>query len=549
MLIFLNNITLRVGNMLSFEHTTWQIENDQHWAILGPTGSGKSTLAKGLCHQLPLVQGQILYFFDDAPGADQKGGRSLVRPDGHERPSRCAPTGGGDSGNQETCGIDPGTAAKGRPYLHANEALIYSAETHQAFFRQFVAYHQARWQSFEGEEAPLAGSLLDGEVDLEKKAEGIDLLGIRSLLARKVHQLSNGESRKIFLARLLLRSPRLLILDDPLAGLDARSRARLKAGIERMLEKQDPAVLLITSRYEDIPAGIDRFLLVREHAVIAQCERQTLRNNAAYHGFFSRLGTGRKESVVPEAFTGMVERYAEELTAGERLPEMVAMRGVSIAYQGVTVLKGIDWTVRQGERWALLGANGAGKTTLLSLILADNPQAYTNDIRLFGQQRGSGESIWQIKRRIGWVSPELHVFYERSASVQEVIGSGFFDSVGLYRRCTKEQNAVVVGWMEALDLAPLAERPFYALSTGQQRLILLARALVKQPALLVLDEPCQGLDDPHRFQMIDLVDRLCRAAPVTVIFVSHYKKEIPASITHQISLRNGRILSCGPVEK
>jgi molybdate transport system ATP-binding protein len=243
----------------------------------------------------------------------------------------------------------------------------------------------------------------------------------------------------------------------------------------------------------------------------------------------------------------MVERYANGLADGEKLPEIIAMHGVSITYQGVPVLKGIDWTVHQGERWALLGPNGAGKTTLLSLILADNPQAYTNDMRLFGQPRGSGESIWQIKRRIGWVSPELQVFYDRSLTVREVVSSGFFDSVGLYRRCNPEQAAIVSDWMEALDLTYLAERPIHTLSTGQQRLALLARALVKTPPLLVLDEPCQGLDSEHRFQIIDLVDRLCRVAPVTLIYVSHYADEIPAAITHQILLNNGEIQRCQPV--
>jgi molybdate transport system ATP-binding protein len=503
-LISLNNITFRVGEQLSFPNTTWQIAPGQHWAILGPTGSGKSTLAKGLSRSLPLVEGQILFFFDGAIG-------------------------------------------DARPYLHANEVLTFSTETHQAFTRQFVGYHQARWQSFEGEDAPLVASLLDGQGDAEKRIAVIDLLGIQSLMERKAHQLSHGESRKVFLARLLLRSPRLLILDDPYAGLDAQSRERLKETIERLLERQDPAIMFLSSRYEDIPAGIDHFLLVRTHQVLAQGDRRSLQHKPEYRDFFSASKVERKVITETPAFTRMVERYANGLADGEKLPEIIAMHGVSIGYQGVPVLKGIDWTVHQGERWALLGPNGAGKTTLLSLILADNPQAYTNDMCLFGQPRGSGESIWQIKRRIGWVSPELQVFYDRSLTVREVVSSGFFDSVGLYRRCNLEQAAIVSEWMEALDLTYLAERPIRALSTGQQRLALLARALVKNPPLLVLDEPCQGLDSEHRFQIINLIDHLCRVAPVTLIYVSHYADEIPAAITHQLLLNNGEIQRCQPV--
>lgn len=504
MLISAEDITLRVGEQLSFAHTTWYMQAGQHWAILGPTGSGKTTLARGLSRQLPLVQGQISFFFDEDGG---------VR----------------------------------RPYLHPNELLTFSAETHQAFTRQFVEYHQARWQSFEGEDAPVVASLLEGLEESHQQMDVVERLGIRELLARKVHQLSHGESRKIFLARLLLRSPRLLILDDPYSGLDAQSRMRLKEGIEALLKRQDPAVLFLSARYEDIPLGIDHFLLVSGHRVVAQGERQSLLADASYRTFFTAAKIKRVEGKASPGFTRMVERYADALAHGEDLSEMVAMRDVSVTYQGRAILQEINWTVRPGEHWVVSGPNGAGKTMLLSLILADHPQAYTNDMRLFGQQRGMGESIWQIKHRIGWVSPELHAFYDRTATVRQVVSSGFFDSVGLFRRCTPEQTTQVSDWMDALDLTPLAERPFFTLSTGQQRLVLLARALVKHPPLLVLDEPCQGLDDAHRFQMIDLIDRLCRAAPVTLIYVSHYQEEIPATTTHRLSLLEGRIEQCGRI--
>jgi molybdate transport system ATP-binding protein len=506
MMISLDDITLRVREQLSFNHTTWQIGPDQHWAIIGPTGSGKSTLAKGLCRQLPLVQGQILFFFD---GPDRAG----------------------------------------RPYLEANEVLTFSIETHQAFTRRFASYHQARWQSFEGEEAPPVHSLLEEHAAPDKQANVIDLLGIRPLLARKVHQLSHGESRKVFLAWLLLRSPRLLILDDPFIGLDVQSRARLKDGIERLLNNHDPQIVFLSARFDEIPAAINHLLLVREHSVLVQGDRRTLQANPEYRSFFSIPSGGSHESSVPAAFSRMVGQYTDVMSQDEENPEMIAMRKVTIAYQDVPVLKEIDWTVQRGERWALLGPNGAGKTTLLSLIMADNPQAYTNDIRLFGRQRGSGESIWEIKRRIGWVSPELHLFYDRSTTARDVVSSGFFDSVGLYRRCTPEQETVITGWMEALELTPLVDQPLHALSTGQQRLVLLARALVKHPPLLVLDEPCQGLDDAHRFRFLKLLDRLCSAAPVTMIYVSHYQDEIPASTTHLIQLDHGQILRCDPVNK
>jgi molybdate transport system ATP-binding protein len=215
------------------------------------------------------------------------------------------------------------------------------------------------------------------------------------------------------------------------------------------------------------------------------------------------------------------------------------MKNVTIRYGAVEVLKGIDWTVKAGERWALVGPNGAGKTTLLSLILADNPQAYANEIALFGIQRGSGESIWEIKNRIGWVSPELHIHYPRTVTVADVVCSGFFDSVGLYQQCSPAQKLTAEGWIQAFGLPAVSGEPYSSLSSGQQRLVLLARALVKYPTLLVLDEPCQGLDEASRANFLRLLNRLCEQAPVSMIYVSHYQDEIPQVITHRLALDAG----------
>lgn len=168
------------------------------------------------------------------------------------------------------------------------------------------------------------------------------------------------------------------------------------------------------------------------------------------------------------------------------------MNRVNVSYQGHPILRDVDWTVRRGEKWALVGANGSGKSTLLSLICGDNPQAYANDIVLFDRRRGTGESIWDIKKRIGYVSPEMHTYYLEPIPCEEVVASGFFDSVGLYRRCTPEQTAAAREWLRLFDAEDLAGKPFTQISYGQQRLVLLARAFVKDPDLLVLDEPFHG---------------------------------------------------------
>jgi molybdate transport system ATP-binding protein len=196
--------------------------------------------------------------------------------------------------------------------------------------------------------------------------------------------------------------------------------------------------------------------------------------------------------------------------------------------------------VRRGERWALLGHNGAGKTTLLSLILGDNPQAYANDIELFGRQRGSGESIWDIKRRIGWMAPELHRHYPALMRCFDVVCSGWFDSVGLYRKCTPTQNDACRAVMEDLKISKLAQQSMKTISETEQRLVLLARALVKHPQLLVLDEPCQGLDAHNREFVYQTLDNSTHWAQ-SLILVTHQTHHLPKSITHSLILDKGQV--------
>ena len=218
-------------------------------------------------------------------------------------------------------------------------------------------------------------------------------------------------------------------------------------------------------------------------------------------------------------------------------PILVRIKNVNITYNQVPILRKLNWTIREGEKWALFGPNGAGKTTLLSLVLGDNPQAYANDIVLFGKKRGSGESIWEIKRNIGWVSPELQLYYPSDATCFDVVCSGFFDTIGLYKKCSPTQQKTTHTWLKKLGLSGLAEIAFEDTSEGEGRLVLLARALVKNPALLVLDEPCQGLDANNRDRVIRAVDLVCKKSATTVIYVTHRIDELPQSITKKLTLK------------
>jgi molybdate transport system ATP-binding protein len=216
--------------------------------------------------------------------------------------------------------------------------------------------------------------------------------------------------------------------------------------------------------------------------------------------------------------------------------EVIKMNKVSIRYGNRTILHELDWTVRNGEHWALSGRNGSGKSTLLSLVCADNPQSYACDISLFGWARGTGETIWQIKRHIGYVSPEMHRSYHRDLPALRIVASGLKDTVGLYVKPTEEEKEQCRWWMRVFGIEHLADRSFLQISSGEQRMVLLARAFVKDPELLILDEPLHGLDEGNRQRVKDIVEAFCKRQNKTLIFVTHYEEDLPPCIDHRLYL-------------
>jgi molybdate transport system ATP-binding protein len=290
-------------------------------------------------------------------------------------------------------------------------------------------------------------------------------------------------------------------------------------------------LLLVSHRVEELLPQITHVLGLRGGRVLWRGPRRralTPRN-------LRRLYGAAPPRAEPEAPAARPEAARPAAAPSEVL---VQMRDVRVRYGDKTVLEGLFWTMRRGERWCIRGPNGSGKSTLLALICGDHPQAYANDIRLFGEARGSGESIWDIKRRIGLLSTEFQIAYRRQASGLEVVVSGFHDSIGMYERSSPAEESSARALLEGLGLESLAERDFDALSGGQQRLLLLARAMVKAPELLVLDEPCQGLDPANRARILALIDRIGDGAEL--IYVSHHRDELPRCLTHLLELPAGK---------
>ena len=319
---------------------------------------------------------------------------------------------------------------------------------------------------------------------------------------RYIISLSSGELRKYQLQRALASSPRLLILDSPFIGLDPEARQQLRDTLDELIRERGLQVILILTRDSDIPPFITRVIRLEGLRIVED----------------GKVDEGNGEN-------------------GADSEEVLRFSNVTIRYGERTILRDLSWTVHRGEHWALEGANGSGKSTLLSLVCADNPQAYACDIELFGRKRGTGESIWDIKRHIGYVSPEMHRAYMRDLPAIDIVASGLHDSVGLYVRPRPEQRQTCLEWMRRFGISDLADRTFLRISSGEQRLCLLARAFVKYPDLLILDEPFHGLDDPNRLLATRVIEDYCSDPQKTLIIVSHYADELPAGITHHLRLQ------------
>jgi len=284
-------------------------------------------------------------------------------------------------------------------------------------------------------------------------------------------------------------------------------------------------IILVLSMFDSVPDFITHVVQVDDMKV---GEKQTRDEYLAVYKPFTKpmLTEDKKQAIIDLP-------YDDNLLEDEHV---VDLHHVSIRYGKRTILKELDWSVKRGEKWALSGENGSGKSTLLSLVCADNPQSYACDIDLFGRKRGTGESIWEIKKHIGYVSPEMHRAYQKDLPAIDIVASGLHDSIGLYVRPKPEQRSICEFWMNVFGVGDLKDRTFLKISSGEQRLVLLARAFVKDPELLILDEPLHGLDTDNRRLVKEVIEAFNDRKNKTMIMVTHYANELPPCITNSICL-------------
>ncbi len=464
--------TFRLSDTRTLTIADLTLRAGESWAFVGTNGSGKSALARALAGELNLLKGEYQSDFTRLTRLSFEQLQKLVSDEWQRN---------------NTDLLSPGEDDTGRT----------------------------------------TAEIIQDEVKDPARCERLaEQFGITPLLNRRFKYLSTGETRKTLLCQALMSEPELLILDEPFDGLDVQSRAQL-ASLLASLNQQGYTLVLVLNRFDEIPEFI-------QHAgVLADC---------------NLTETGEKTALLKQALIAQLA-HSEQLD-GITLPEpdapsarhaldphqpRIVLRDGVVAYDDRPILNRLSWTVNPGEHWQIVGPNGAGKSTLLSLITGDHPQGYSNDLTLFGRRRGSGETIWDIKKHIGYVSSSLHLDYRVSTTVRNVILSGYFDSIGIYQAVSDKQHKLAQQWLDILGMDNrVADAPFHSLSWGQQRLALIVRALVKHPTLLILDEPLQGLDPLNRQLIRRFVDVLISEGETQLLFVSHHAEDAPSCITHRL---------------
>ena len=476
--ISLQEVVPRMPESPFSQAINWNINTGEIWTVLGPNGSGKTLLSEIICGSYGLQSGTIDYPFLN------------------------------ELRNQY-----PGKTFWPSKFIHI---VHFNAVYSMADFRGM--YYQQRYNSTEAETAPLVSDLLSGIGNDQQLRETItQFLPIENLMGKRLIHLSSGELRKVLIAKVLLLHPRMLIFDNPFIGLDVQSREQLNK-IFVQLNQSGIRLMFLVPSFKDIPACTTQILHM-EHCRITGISNPDNIQKAI-----------TSNPILDIDWTKMPAMKTD-------YSDVVNMKNLTVRYGEHVVVSNINWHISHGEKWALLGPNGSGKSTLLSFIFGDHPQAYSQPLILFDKQRGTGESIWDIKKQIGFTSSEMHLYYRENVSCLKVVASGFFDSIGLFRQCSEEQLQIVEQWFSLLGVSHLMERSFLHISSGEQRFMLFIRALVKNPGLLILDEPFHGLDASRKAICTVIVESFCNQADKTLIYVTHRREEIPVCVTHFMELK------------
>ncbi|WP_316780795.1 ATP-binding cassette domain-containing protein [Pedobacter antarcticus] len=476
--VHIANLTVKYQQKLVLQGLNWVINRHENWLLCGTSGSGKTTLAKAIAGLVPVYNNEIQLNFN------------------------------------------PENPLPAQVYYVANWYQFKDLEGGSNFYYQ-QRYNSQTTATTATVRAELEEFGKENNLEWDALDRILSALGYIEVIDSTLIQLSSGEHKKLQLVKAVWLKPQLLILDQPYNGLDTRSRQNLNTLLEEI--SAEGTQLVVVGNETELPAAVNRFAEIKD-GVLQEIS-----------------GEGRAVNAV-EIHNEPVPAFLNQSTVPVSEEHIIRMIDVNITYSGKRVLKDINWEVISGEKWLLQGHNGSGKSTLLSLICGDHPQAYANNFHLFGSKRGSGESIWDIKKRIGLISPELHWYFDASATVWETVASGFFDSSGLFCNLGSTKHAQVDELISYFGLTAYQNTLMNVLPLGKQRLALLARTIIKNPEILILDEPCQGLDQQQTQHFNKLVDELCGHG-TTLIYVGHFESQLPSCLEKRILLENGEIKS------
>ncbi len=495
-LLTIQHVTVRYLNNVLFTNLNFNLNKGENWAIIGKSGSGKSALLQTIAGRFNITGGEIKYiFFDDFLARRPVNDDNLTH--------------------------------------HKLIALVESKHHFRNLSNTTEFYYQQRYNSSDSEDALTVEEYLrqikviDDAHTYWTFDKVIITLNLTALRNKQLIKLSNGETKRLMLAAALLKNPAILLLDNPLTGLDIQTRAAFNT-ILNEITASGISVVMATSPHE-IPDSITHIAALDNGSITQVIEKVDFNPGLFIEDTSTKIDRDKLSALLNNADK---PHYSH----------IVQMNHVHIKYGDKVIQDNVNWQILPSERWALLGPNGAGKSTLLSLINGDNPQAYANDIILFDKKRGTGESIWDIKKKIGFVSPELHQYFPTDNSCLQVIESGYYDTLGLFRPSQKAKADAALSWMQALEIDQYARHLLKNIPASAQRLCLLARALIKNPDLLIFDEPCQGMDDHQQNHFKQVVNTICELSPVTLIYVTHYQHEIPDSVTKVLRLDKGIVV-------
>lgn len=567
-LISIKNCRIENSRGAVIPRLDWTFEEGQAWLVIGPNGGGKADFVNALSGM------KDLKIVANDGGSQPAGGENHLPGAGFTSVF-------GDS--VEIVSLERAARLIEEERLNDESEFVEGGVDIGRTGRVFIA------EGICG--AIKKNAILPEEAKRLESYPAVKLCGIEKILDRGLKYMSTGEIRRTLLARALISGKKLLILSDPFAGLDIQSRTILLDFFNTITQKQlkvspsgvkaspsgaaagtnapgtaFPHVILGMERWHEIPDAITHVLEFKDKKITfcgprAAYEKlmaeRAAENNQKNDDAKARLSedftqTLAETSVLREASpadervaaneTSQSADQAEASKSASQVTEnqnpLIEMYHVNVGWDDHRVLIDLNWRLMPGQHWLIQGPNGSGKTTFLELITGDNMQVFCNDVRLFGARRGSGESIWDIKKQLGIVSYRLHVEYRMvgGTSLLNVIVSGFRDSIGLYGAATDVEAAAAKKWLKLGGFEGREDESFASLSYGEQRAILILRSAVKTPKVLILDEPCHGLDESYREKILHLLELIGEGGTTTMLHVTHDPGEVLACEHHVLQL-------------